>query len=70
MCKILLNIFKKLSFNKKEPEKVKKRSLTDYEFNEVRSEKLNKINKILDKISKHGMKSLSKEEIDFLNKYN
>lgn len=65
----ILNIFKKLFFKKKEPEKVKKRSLTDYEFNELKSEKLKKLNKILDKISNHGVKSLNKKEIDFLNKY-
>lgn len=66
----ILNIFKRLFFKKEEVKKVKKRSLTDYEFNELRSDKLNKLNEILDKISKKGLKSLNKEEKDFLNKYN
>ena len=68
MC--ILNIFKRLFFKKEEVKKVKKRSLTDYEFNELRSDKLNKLNEILDKIYKKGLKSLNKEEKDFLNKYN
>ena len=38
-------------------------------YNELKSNKLKKLNKILDKISSSGIKSLNKEEKDFLNKY-
>jgi hypothetical protein len=43
----------------------KKRS-TDYEYNKARIDHQEKINKILDKISKGGYDSLTKEEKDLL----
>lgn len=70
LYEILKNIFKKLSLKNKEEKKTTKRPLTDYEFNEIKANKLNKLNKILDKISKKGIRSLNKNEKDFLNKYN
>jgi hypothetical protein len=49
------------------PKLIKKRFIDDYEFNEIRWENNNKLNLILDKISKK--KKLTKKEKDFLNKY-
>ena len=46
-----------------------KRFISDYEINEIRSEDRDKANKILDKISKSGIGSISKSEVDFLKKY-
>ena len=43
-----------------------KRPVTDYEFNKVKTEKQTRINSILDKISKGGYDSLTKEEKDTL----
>ncbi len=48
---------------------VKKRSLTDLEYNELRSQKQKKLDKILDKISKTGYDSLSNHEKNFLNNF-
>jgi len=46
----------------------KKPPRDDYEFNSRKVEKQNKVDKILDKISRSGYDSLSKEEKDFLFK--
>ncbi|MDP4223439.1 MAG: rhomboid family intramembrane serine protease [Bacteroidota bacterium] len=43
-----------------------KKTATDYEYNRVKAEHQEKINKILDKISKGGYDSLTKEEKDLL----
>jgi len=43
-----------------------KRAMNDYEYNNNRAEKQKRIDSILDKISKSGYESLSKEEKDFL----
>jgi len=45
---------------------VEKRLIDDYEFNSIRKEKEDKSNRILDKISEKGMKSLTKKEQQFL----
>ncbi|HOF22259.1 MAG TPA: rhomboid family intramembrane serine protease, partial [Bacteroidales bacterium] len=53
----------------KAPEKKKiihKKPKTDYEYNRIKSERQEKINMILDKISKGGYDSLTKEEKDTL----
>ena len=47
---------------------IKKRIISDDEYNLMRKYKQDKINKILDKISEKGYSSLTKNEIDFLNK--
>jgi hypothetical protein len=47
---------------------IKKRIISDDEYNSLRKDKQDKINKILDKISEKGYSSLTKNEIDFLNK--
>jgi hypothetical protein len=47
---------------------IKKRIISDDEYNSIRKDKQDKINKILDKISEKGYSSLTKNEIDFLNK--
>ena len=47
---------------------IKKRIISDDEYNLMRKYKQDKINKILDKISERGYSSLTKNEIDFLNK--
>lgn len=46
----------------------KKPPRDDYEFNSQKAEKQQKVDKILDKISRSGYESLSKEEKDFLFK--
>ena len=45
---------------------VEKRLIDDYEFNSIRKEKEDELNRILEKISEKGMKSLTKEEQQFL----
>jgi hypothetical protein len=54
------NIFKTKPINK--------RVISDDEYNSLRKDKQDKINQILDKISEKGYSSLTKNEIDFLNK--
>jgi membrane associated rhomboid family serine protease len=77
----LLNIFYKLSsqlsslFKKKNKIKVEYKSktgrpLTDDEYNEIRVNKQEKMDEILDKIAKSGYESLTKEEKEFLFKSN
>jgi hypothetical protein len=56
----LKNIFKTKTINK--------RVISDDEYNSLRKDKQDKINQILDKISEKGYSSLTKNEIDFLNK--
>ncbi len=56
----LENIFKK--------QKVEKRFLSDDEFNSIRKDKQDKLDEILDKISEKGYSSLTKKELEFLNK--
>lgn len=58
--KWLLNLFRKKS--------VKKRFLTDIEYNTLRKERQDKTDAILDKISKVGYEGLSKSEKEFLKK--
>ena len=57
----MLNWFKKLFKTN-----VKKRLIDDYEFNSIRKEKEDELDRILDKISEKGMKSLTKKEQEFL----
>jgi hypothetical protein len=57
----MLSWFKKL-FKRK----VEKRFIDDYEYNSIRKEKEDELNRILDKISEKGMKSLTKQEQQFL----
>ena len=45
---------------------VEKRLIDDYEFNSIRKEKEDELNRILDKISEKGMKGLTKKEQQFL----
>ena len=45
---------------------VEKRLIDDYEYNSIRKEKEDELNRILDKISEKGMKSLTKKEQQFL----
>ncbi len=47
---------------------IKKRIISDDEYNSIKKDKQDKINQILDKISEKGYSSLTKNEIDFLNK--
>ena len=47
---------------------IKKRIISDDEYNSMKKDKQDKINQILDKISEKGYSSLTKKEIDFLNK--
>jgi hypothetical protein len=57
----MLNWFKKLFKTN-----VEKRLIDDYEFNSIRKEKEDELNRILDKISEKGMKGLTKKEQQFL----
>jgi hypothetical protein len=57
----MLSWFKKL-FKRK----VEKRFIDDYEYNSIRKENEDELNRILDKISEKGMKSLTKKEQQFL----
>lgn len=57
----MLNWFKKLFKTN-----VEKRLIDDYEFNSIRKEKEDELDRILDKISEKGMKSLTKKEQQFL----
>ena len=57
----MLSWFKKLFKRKFE-----KRFIDDYEFNSIRKESEDELNRILDKISEKGMKSLTKQEQKFL----
>lgn len=57
----MLSWFKKLFKTK-----VEKRFIDDYEFNSIRKENEDELNRILDKISEKGMKSLTKKEQEFL----
>ena len=45
---------------------VEKRLIDDYEFNSIRKEKEDELDRILDKISEKGMKGLTKKEQEFL----
>lgn len=49
---------------------VEKRFVDDYEFNSIRKEKEDELNRILDKISEKGIKSLTKQEQQFLKNKN
>lgn len=65
----MLNWFKNFFISKKEPIKdIDVRILNDYEFNKLKKENQDRLDRILDKISNKGLKSLTKEELDFLNK--
>jgi hypothetical protein len=57
----MLSWFKKLFKTK-----VEKRFIDDYEYNSIRKENEDELNRILDKISEKGMKSLTKQEQQFL----
>jgi hypothetical protein len=57
----MLSWFKKLFKTK-----VEKRFIDDYEYNSIRKENEDELNRILDKISEKGMKSLTKKEQQFL----
>lgn len=61
----MLSWFKKL-FKRK----VEKRFIDDYEFNSIKKENEDELNRILDKISEKGMKSLTKKEQQFLKNKN
>jgi len=57
----MLSWFKKLFKTK-----VEKRFIDDYEYNSIRKKNEDELNRILDKISEKGMKSLTKKEQQFL----
>ena len=59
------NIFKKKSKLKVEYKK-QERPLSDDDYNKIKVEKQKKIDAILDKISKSGYDTLSKDEKEFL----
>lgn len=56
-------------FTSKTP-KVRKRFISDDEFNDMKKRREDKMNNILDKISKTGYESLSQHEKNFLNNFN
>jgi hypothetical protein len=63
----MFNWLKKLF--KSKPNKVKKRFISDDEFNAMKKGREDKLNSILDRISKEGYDSLSQHEKNFLNNY-
>ena len=63
----IVNWFKNLF--KSKPNKVKKRFISDDEFNAMKKGREDKLNSILDRISKDGYDSLSQHEKNFLNNY-
>ena len=65
--RFIINWIKNL-FNSK-PIKVKKRIISDDEFNDMKKRREDKMNFILEKISKKGFDSLSESEKNFLNNY-
>ncbi len=58
----MLNWFKKLFKSKP----VEKKFIDDYEFNSIKKENEDELNRILDKISEKGIKSLTEKEQKFL----
>ena len=63
----MFNWFKNLF--KSKSVKVKKRFISDDEFNSMRKYREDKMNSILEKISKKGDDNLSQHEKNFLNNY-
>jgi len=63
----MFNWFKNLF--KSKPNKIKKRLISDDEFNDMKKKREDKLNSILDRISKEGYDSLSQHEKNFLNNY-
>jgi hypothetical protein len=63
----MFNWFKNLF--KSKPTEIRKRVISDDEFNDMRSAKEKKLNSILEKISKNGYDSLSQHEKNFLDNY-
>jgi len=67
---MIMSILKWLkSLFKSNPKKVRKRFISDDEFNDLRKKREDKMNLILEKISKKGYDSLSQHEKNFLNNY-
>jgi len=63
----MFNWLKKLF--KSKPVVVRKRVISDDEFNAMRTAKEKKLNSILEKISKNGYDSLSQHQKNFLDNY-
>lgn len=61
--RLMINWLKKIFIKTKSSNK----KLDDFEFNELRKSKQEKIDYILDKISKKGINSLTKKEKEFLD---
>jgi hypothetical protein len=51
------------------PTRRKEKPLSDEEFNEIKKRKADYLDDILDKINQKGMKSLTKEELEYLKRY-
>jgi hypothetical protein len=67
---MIMSILKWLkSLFKSNNKKVRKRFISDDEFNDLRKKREDKMNSILEKISKKGYDSLSQHEKNFLNNY-
>ena len=64
----ITKFFNKWKFNKKPVKVFYQRPLTDEEYNYQRAERQKKIDEILDKISRSGYNSLTKEEKELLFK--
>lgn len=62
----MFNWFKNL-IKSKSLTSFRKRVISDYEFNDMRSAKEKELNSCLEKISKNGYDSLSEGEKNFLN---
>lgn len=64
---IMINWLKNLF--KLKPDKVRKRFISDDQFNSMKKYREDKMNSILEKISKKGYNSLSQYEKNFLDNY-
>ena len=51
------------------PKKIRKRVISDDEFNARRKGREDKLNSILDKVARHGYDGLSQHEKNFLDNY-
>jgi hypothetical protein len=65
----ILKWIKSLFKSKSETKQIRKRVISDDEFNDMRKRREDKLNSILDRISKEGYDSLSQHEKNFLNNY-
>lgn len=67
--KILKNVLNKVLKLFSKRKKKKKRFIDDWELNSIKKSKEDEINRILDKLNKSGIRSLTESELIILKKY-